>query len=103
MVEGFVLAEQLDKLRISAERGRQYSTSLDSLAHIFDTMEITFQEAIVDSGLDEHNLREEYYRMLKTLGLMRELFTQIVSQGLISANEIEYAAKIATGQIKDFH
>ena len=97
------MAEQLDKLRLDAEQGRQYATSMGSLEPVFQRLEKSFHDQIAASGFDEQDLREECYRMLKTMGLMKELFTQIISQGLVSANEIEHAARIATGQIKEFH
>ncbi len=97
------MAEQLDKLRIDAEQGRQYSTSMNSLDPVFKRLEISFQAQIARSAFDERDLREECYRMLKTMEMMKELFTQIISQGLMSANEIDHAAQIATGKIKEFH
>ena len=97
------MAGQLDKLRVDAERGRQYSTSMNDLTPVFDRLTVSFRDQIEDSAFDEQDLREECYRMLKTLQLMRDLFTQVISQGTISANEIDHAAQLATGKIKEFH
>ncbi len=97
------MAETSDSLRQTAEQGRQYYGLQQQLAAIFDILEQSYRDQSAQSAFNEQDLREECYRSLQTLERMQELFVRIIGEGLTAANEIETAAKIATGEQKEFH
>ncbi len=97
------MAEPSDKLRQTAEQGRQFYTAQQQLEQIFDILERSYKDQSALTTFDELDVREECYRSLQTLERMRGIFTKIIGDGLTAANEIETAAKVATGLQKEFH
>ena len=97
------MAESSDDLRLTAEQGRQFYSTQQQLNQIFDILEHSYKDQSASSTFDEHDLREECYRSLQILNRVRALFTRIIGEGMTATHEIENAAKIASGSVKEFH
>ncbi len=83
--------------------GAQFKGAQETLEMVFDILHRSYMEQLVESEFHDVELREECYRMIKTLDNMTQIFTKVVSAGELAAGDIELMAKIDRGEVKEFH
>lgn len=97
----FGLEGKLDKHQ-SAQKGKQFEALRVQLDEVFLTLEQSYTDQLIDSAVEDGDLREHIYHRINVLKDFMRVIDNVISSGKVSAAEIVRQSQIQTGEKRGF-